>query len=104
MDQSECGYVRWNNRLENAWFVPRLSAIIRAVCELGVLQMVQYMVQAVEHGPKNEPALDHDVGRLKLKRTRLEAIASWSREALKVGPKEFLPLGKIHLWFRFFGA
>ena len=72
--------------------------MIRAVCELGVLQTLQYMVQAVVHGPGHEPPPDDEKGRLKPKKTQLEAIGCWCRLALKVGQKEHLLLWeKNHL-------
>ena len=59
---------------------------------LCVRQMLQYMVQVVEHGPGDEPPLNNHVDRLKPKRMQLEAIGCWCRQALKVGPKQHLLL------------
>ena len=56
----------------------RLSAIIRAVGESGVLRRLGDTVEAVVHGPGDEPPPDNNVGLLNPKRMHLEAVDSWS--------------------------
>ena len=92
MDQSKCGCVRWTIRLENTWFVPRSSAIIKSVCELGVSQTMQYIVQAGQHGLGDGSPLYNDVDHSKPKSMQLDAIGCCCCQALKVGQKEHLPL------------
>ena len=52
------------------------------------------MVQAGEHGPRDEPPLDNNVGRLKPKRMRLEAIGYFCLQAEKVGQKSICCAGE----------
>ena len=67
MDQNEFFCVRWTNRPGMAWFVPPSSAIIKVVGELGVLCVLQHIVEAVEHGPGDKLQPDNNVSPIKPK-------------------------------------